>query len=125
MSYDYSTLAVKDETEAVYEQAKSLIEDELDGRVTNDKAVREFCEAYLGRHACGEWQDIEYKLVAKGTTPPDVWHTDPDCKSTDVDLSPVPADEIPDSATSCTYCGNGLSAPEIREKVKADGGSHE
>jgi hypothetical protein len=121
---DYQTLAVKPETQSVYQEVRELVERELDGNVTHDKAVRELCEAYLGRHACGEWQDREYRLVATNSLP-DVWHTDLDCKSTDVDLFPVPADEIPDSATSCTYCGDGLSAPQIREKVKTDGGKHD
>jgi hypothetical protein len=56
-SYDYRTLAIKDETEPVYEQARELVSEELGEEPTHNDVVRELAESYIGRDGCGGWKD--------------------------------------------------------------------
>jgi len=57
MSTNYRTLAIKNETEPVYEQAREAVAEELGEEPTHNDVVRELAEAYMGHNACGRWQD--------------------------------------------------------------------
>jgi len=57
MSTNYRTLAIKDETEPVYEQAREAVAKELGEEPTHNDVVRESAEAYMGHDSCGRWQE--------------------------------------------------------------------
>jgi hypothetical protein len=65
--------------------------------------------------AVGVGKMTEQKYVGVGSQAA-VWHTQKDCKMAhETELVPVEDSEIPDAATRCTNCANGLTAHDLEE----------
>jgi len=111
---DYTTISVRKRDKQVFEQALDHVAEQVGEEITHSDALRELAESYIGK-------DEPQKYVSASATRPSTWHLDPNCANVGGKGVLKPCDDVPDIATGCVHCADGLTPNDILSLGDSDG----